>query len=67
MKGVKNLDTDEHQEKELQPSIEERIVAEFISNNYLFHPGMVEMGTYKDIKRAVNNLYRNRLIMQGII
>ena len=63
---MKNLDADEHQEKELQPSTEEGIV-EFIANNYLFHPGMVEMGTYRDMKRAVNNLYRNRLIMQGII
>lgn len=58
----------ENQKKKIESRyIHENAVAELFARNYLFHPGMIEVDTSSEIKRAVNDLYRNKLIMQGII
>lgn len=56
----------ENQKKKIESRyIHESAVAELFARNYLFYPGMIDASS--EIKRAVNDLYRNKLIMQGII
>lgn len=43
----------------------ENNVAAFLSNNYLFHLGMIEISMASDMERAMQIHYQNSLILHG--